>query len=83
MVVRMATWNQILDPWVYILLRKAVLRKFFTLLYKCRSPKSRRYPHFWKPSVLGSSPETNIIGLPDCRCFSRFPLPDTAIKSIA
>uniref|UniRef100_A0AAQ5ZAQ2 Prostaglandin F2-alpha receptor n=1 Tax=Amphiprion ocellaris TaxID=80972 RepID=A0AAQ5ZAQ2_AMPOC len=30
-VVRMATWNQILDPWVYILLRKAVLRKIFLL----------------------------------------------------
>uniref|UniRef100_A0A8C6M9W9 Prostaglandin F2-alpha receptor n=1 Tax=Nothobranchius furzeri TaxID=105023 RepID=A0A8C6M9W9_NOTFU len=29
--VRMATWNQILDPWVYILLRKAVLKKIFML----------------------------------------------------
>ena len=25
--VRLASWNQILDPWVYILLRRAVLRK--------------------------------------------------------
>uniref|UniRef100_A0A673WRX5 Thromboxane A2 receptor n=1 Tax=Salmo trutta TaxID=8032 RepID=A0A673WRX5_SALTR len=25
--LRMATWNQILDPWVYILLRRAVLRR--------------------------------------------------------
>lgn len=27
--VRMATCNQILDPWVYILLRRAVLRKIY------------------------------------------------------
>ncbi|KAG5853849.1 prostaglandin E receptor 1a (subtype EP1) isoform X2 [Anguilla rostrata] len=27
MGVRLASWNQILDPWVYILLRRAVLRK--------------------------------------------------------
>lgn len=27
MSVRLATWNQILDPWVYILLRRTVLRK--------------------------------------------------------
>lgn len=81
----MATWNQILDPWVYILLRKAVLRKFFTLLYQCRSPKARHQPHLWKGSVLRSSTETNIsgTGLSDCRCLSRFPLPDTVIKSIA
>ncbi|XP_061489441.1 prostaglandin F2-alpha receptor isoform X1 [Rhineura floridana] len=29
--LRMATWNQILDPWVYILLRKAVLRKLYKI----------------------------------------------------
>lgn len=29
--VRMATCNQILDPWVYILLRRAVLRKIYSL----------------------------------------------------
>uniref|UniRef100_A0A4W6EJM7 Thromboxane A2 receptor n=1 Tax=Lates calcarifer TaxID=8187 RepID=A0A4W6EJM7_LATCA len=34
-VVRMATWNQILDPWVYILLRRAVLRKIFKLSHCC------------------------------------------------
>uniref|UniRef100_A0A8C6TS26 Thromboxane A2 receptor n=1 Tax=Neogobius melanostomus TaxID=47308 RepID=A0A8C6TS26_9GOBI len=33
MTVRMATWNQILDPWVYILLRKAVLRKLYMLVH--------------------------------------------------
>ncbi|XP_051995451.1 prostaglandin E2 receptor EP1 subtype-like [Xyrauchen texanus] len=29
--VRLASWNQILDPWVYILLRRAVLRKIYRL----------------------------------------------------
>ncbi|XP_032073272.1 prostaglandin F2-alpha receptor [Thamnophis elegans] len=29
--LRMATWNQILDPWVYILLRKAVLQKLYEI----------------------------------------------------
>lgn len=33
--VRMATWNQILDPWVYILLRRTVLRKIY-LIVKCQ-----------------------------------------------
>uniref|UniRef100_A0A8C1STY2 Thromboxane A2 receptor n=1 Tax=Cyprinus carpio TaxID=7962 RepID=A0A8C1STY2_CYPCA len=31
MGVRMASWNQILDPWVYILLRRAVLRKIYRI----------------------------------------------------
>ncbi|CAB1342208.1 unnamed protein product, partial [Coregonus sp. 'balchen'] len=30
--LRMASWNQILDPWVYILLRRAVLRRVFRVL---------------------------------------------------
>ncbi|XP_006631710.2 prostaglandin E receptor 1c (subtype EP1) [Lepisosteus oculatus] len=30
--VRMASWNQILDPWVYILLRRAVLRRVYRVL---------------------------------------------------
>lgn len=29
--VRLASCNQILDPWVYILLRRAVLRKIYRL----------------------------------------------------
>ena len=31
MGVRLASCNQILDPWVYILLRRAVLRKIYRL----------------------------------------------------
>ncbi|KAJ8362901.1 hypothetical protein SKAU_G00117320 [Synaphobranchus kaupii] len=34
--LRMASWNQILDPWVYILLRRAVLRRLLKLL-RCSS----------------------------------------------
>lgn len=36
MGVRLATWNQILDPWVYILLRRTVLRKIY-LIAKCQA----------------------------------------------
>ncbi|XP_077575071.1 prostaglandin E2 receptor EP1 subtype-like [Stigmatopora nigra] len=36
MGVRLATWNQILDPWVYILLRRTVLRKIY-LISKCQA----------------------------------------------
>ncbi|KAM9744968.1 prostaglandin E2 receptor EP1 subtype-like [Menidia menidia] len=37
--VRMATWNQILDPWVYILLRRAILRKIYRITKKQASLK--------------------------------------------
>uniref|UniRef100_A0A8C3T3N6 Thromboxane A2 receptor n=1 Tax=Chelydra serpentina TaxID=8475 RepID=A0A8C3T3N6_CHESE len=40
--VRLAAWNQILDPWVYILLRRAVLRKLCGLL--CRQPPAKGSP---------------------------------------
>lgn len=32
LAVRLASWNQILDPWVYILLRQAVVRQLLRLL---------------------------------------------------
>ncbi|XP_041091716.1 prostaglandin E receptor 1a (subtype EP1) isoform X2 [Polyodon spathula] len=32
--VRLASWNQILDPWVYILLRRAVLRKIYQIVVR-------------------------------------------------
>uniref|UniRef100_A0A667XE61 Prostaglandin F2-alpha receptor n=1 Tax=Myripristis murdjan TaxID=586833 RepID=A0A667XE61_9TELE len=38
--VRMATWNQILDPWVYILLRRAVLRKLLLWFHCWWCPRS-------------------------------------------
>uniref|UniRef100_A0A8C8A545 Thromboxane A2 receptor n=1 Tax=Oryzias sinensis TaxID=183150 RepID=A0A8C8A545_9TELE len=42
--VRMATWNQILDPWVYILLRRAVLKKIFMLFHSCWASKHPDLP---------------------------------------
>lgn len=41
--VRMATWNQILDPWVYILLRRAILRKIYRITKKQASFKSSTF----------------------------------------
>ncbi|XP_037647021.1 prostaglandin E receptor 1c (subtype EP1) [Sebastes umbrosus] len=35
--LRMAAWNQILDPWVYILLRRAVLFRVFCAFYTQRN----------------------------------------------
>ncbi|XP_035511475.1 prostaglandin E2 receptor EP1 subtype-like [Morone saxatilis] len=37
--VRMATFNQILDPWVYILLRRAILRKIYRITKRQASLK--------------------------------------------
>lgn len=30
--LRVATWNQILDPWMYILFRRAVMRRLYPRL---------------------------------------------------
>ncbi|KYO27188.1 prostaglandin E2 receptor EP1 subtype isoform X2 [Alligator mississippiensis] len=50
--VRLASWNQILDPWVYILLRRAVLRKLGRLL--CPGHKGTTLDR-WEPSSFRSS----------------------------
>ncbi|KAM7410087.1 hypothetical protein PAMA_001505 [Pampus argenteus] len=83
MVVRMATWNQILDPWVYILLRKAVLRKIFMLLQSSWGSKSHKL-HHWQRSMLRSSVETSNSGAgpSECHSLGKLPLSDTVIKSI-
>ncbi|XP_013858208.1 prostaglandin F2-alpha receptor [Austrofundulus limnaeus] len=73
-LIRMATWNQILDPWVYILLRKAVLRKIFMLFHNCCDSKLHSF-HHWQRSLLGSSVETS------CH-HGQIPPPETTIKSI-
>lgn len=41
--VRMATWNQILDPWVYILLRRAILRKIYRITKRQASFKGSTF----------------------------------------
>ncbi|KAM9385830.1 prostaglandin F2-alpha receptor [Pholidichthys leucotaenia] len=83
LTVRMATWNQILDPWVYILLRKAVLRKIFMLLHGCCGFKFYNL-HRWQRSTLHNSVDTSNSGIcpSDCRCIGRIPVPETDIKSI-
>lgn len=82
LMIRMATWNQILDPWVYILLRKAVLRRIFMLLNSCCDPKFHHL-HRWQQSFLASSVETSnsVVGLAGCRCRG-VPLQNTGIKSV-
>ncbi|XP_054252268.1 thromboxane A2 receptor [Indicator indicator] len=47
--IRMVTWNQILDPWVYILFRRAVLQRVYPSL-RPRPSILSLYPAF-KPSL--------------------------------
>ncbi|KAL0181374.1 hypothetical protein M9458_023780, partial [Cirrhinus mrigala] len=75
LVVRMATWNQILDPWVYILLRKAVLRRFFQVAMRLCSPRLKFRFH---SSMEASS---SVTSRPDFICLHGPFLPDTAIQS--
>ncbi|KAM9762113.1 thromboxane A2 receptor [Menidia menidia] len=44
--IRFATWNQILDPWVYILFRRAVLKRAHPRLDWSRSSIITLYPSF-------------------------------------
>ncbi|XP_029286269.1 thromboxane A2 receptor [Cottoperca gobio] len=59
--LRFATWNQILDPWVYILFRRAVLRRINPRLNWSRGSIMTLYPSFsdtvrrFTRSSLGSS----------------------------
>ncbi|XP_021478885.1 prostaglandin F2-alpha receptor [Oncorhynchus mykiss] len=88
LAVRMATWNQILDPWVYILLRKAILKRLFLLVHSCWCIKSHSHPlNRWKCSPVKGSGETSgssISTKPEFFCLdgSVGGLPDTIIKPI-
>ncbi|KAM6962529.1 thromboxane A2 receptor [Aplochiton taeniatus] len=44
--LRFATWNQILDPWVYILFRRAVLKRVYPRLDWSRGSIVSLYPSF-------------------------------------
>ena len=44
--IRFATWNQILDPWVYILFRRSVLKRAHPRLDWSRSSITSLYPSF-------------------------------------
>ncbi|XP_048207600.1 prostaglandin F2-alpha receptor isoform X2 [Perognathus longimembris pacificus] len=52
--LRMATWNQILDPWVYILLRKAVLKNLYKLARRCCGAHIISL-HIWELSSIKNS----------------------------
>ncbi|XP_071771838.2 thromboxane A2 receptor isoform X1 [Centroberyx gerrardi] len=59
--LRFATWNQILDPWVYILFRRAVLKRIYPRFDWSRGSIVTLYPSFndtirrFTRSSLGSS----------------------------
>ncbi|XP_068606061.1 prostaglandin E2 receptor EP1 subtype-like [Brachionichthys hirsutus] len=54
--VRMATCNQILDPWVYILLRRAILRKIYRITKRRASLKGSLFRSVrWDVSSFQSS----------------------------
>lgn len=42
--IRFATWNQILDPWVYILFRRAVIKRIYPRFDWSRGSVMSRYP---------------------------------------
>lgn len=52
--LRMATWNQILDPWVYILLRKAVLKNLYKITRGCCGVHIVNL-HMWELSSIKNS----------------------------
>ncbi|XP_061159814.1 prostaglandin E receptor 1b (subtype EP1) [Syngnathus typhle] len=58
--VRMATCNQILDPWVYILLRRAVLKKIYRITKRQASLKGSMIRSFrWDVSSFQNSEKKN------------------------
>ncbi|CAB1426093.1 unnamed protein product [Pleuronectes platessa] len=59
MGVRLATWNQILDPWVYILLRRTVLRKIY-LIAKCQVGLRSSMLGRWEPTSFPSSDKKDV-----------------------
>ncbi len=59
MAVRLATWNQILDPWVYILLRRTVLRKIY-LIAKCQAGLRGNVLSRWEPTSFPSSEKNEV-----------------------
>lgn len=57
--VRLAAWNQILDPWVYILLRRTVLHKIY-LITKCQVGLRRNMLGRWEPTPFHSSEKHRV-----------------------
>ncbi|CAL8269699.1 unnamed protein product [Gadus morhua 'NCC'] len=62
--VRLASWNQILDPWVYILLRRTVLRRLYYLLRGRADPvRSGSTLGRWDPASSMHSSEKHAAHL--------------------
>ncbi|XP_029469937.1 thromboxane A2 receptor [Rhinatrema bivittatum] len=57
--LRVATWNQILDPWVYILFRRAVLKRLYPSL-KSRPSIMSLYPSM-NPSLQRKYTQESVI----------------------
>ncbi|KAG7456689.1 hypothetical protein MATL_G00238520 [Megalops atlanticus] len=79
LAVRMATWNQILDPWVYILLRRAVMKKLFILTQRCCSPRLQRF-YKWNCSTFKDSMQAS--NPPHCVTLVTTALPRTTINPV-
>lgn len=66
--IRFATWNQILDPWVYILFRRAVFKRIFPRLDWSKGSIMTLYPSFretvrrYTRSSLGSNLSADQVG---------------------
>lgn len=59
--VRMATCNQILDPWVYILLRRAILRKIYRITKRQASFKGSMFRSVrWDLSSFQNSEKNSV-----------------------
>ncbi|XP_049924284.1 prostaglandin E2 receptor EP1 subtype-like [Epinephelus moara] len=59
--VRMATCNQILDPWVYILLRRAILRKIYRITKRRASFKGSTFRSVrWDLSSFQNSEKSSV-----------------------
>lgn len=59
--VRMATCNQILDPWVYILLRRAILRKIYRITKRQASLKGSMFRSIrWDVTSFQSSEKNGV-----------------------
>ena len=82
LTVRIATWNQILDPWVYILLRKAVLRKLFLVTHRCCGSHPQRL-YTWRCETLMRSVEisTSVISRPESLCPDGGAIPESDTQS--
>ncbi|KAK3562271.1 hypothetical protein QTP86_033352 [Hemibagrus guttatus] len=84
LTVRLATWNQILDPWVYILLRKAVLKRLCLLAQRFTGPCPKNGAEFrWRFSSIGSSVKANssVSSRPDFLFLEGPILPGTFITN--